>query len=83
MWKENLTNYTEEANKVVMLTGVGDEDISRKVLSNENILSRSSFEIISFIKSKEIGRLADMQQRTFGMYQPYLRFNNRKSNILM
>ena len=29
MWKENVTSYIEEANKDMMLTGVGDEDIRR------------------------------------------------------
>ena len=40
-----------------MLAGVGEEDIRRKILSTEDISSRSSFEIISFIESKR--KLAD------------------------
>ena len=39
------------------VTGVGD-DIRRKVLSTENILSRSTFDIIFFIESREMGRHA-------------------------
>ena len=53
--KKNVTSYTEEAIKDVMLAGVGDDDIRREVLSTEDILSRSSFDIISFIESKEMG----------------------------
>ena len=41
--KKNVTSYTDEAIKDVMLAGVGDEDIRREVLSTEDILSRSSF----------------------------------------
>ena len=47
----------------MMLAGVGDEDIRREVLSTEEILSRSSFEIISFIESKEMGRHATENSR--------------------
>ena len=54
--KKNVTSYTEEAIKDVMLAG--DDDIRREVLSTEDILSRSSFDIISFIESKEMGRHA-------------------------
>ena len=39
-WKQNVTSYTEEAIKDVMLTGVGDNDIRREVFSIEDILSR-------------------------------------------
>ena len=42
-----------------MLAGKGDDDIMRKVLSTEVILSRSSFDIISFIKSKEMGHATE------------------------
>ena len=54
--KSNVTSCTEEAIKDVMLAGVGNEDIKREFLSTENTLSRSLFEIISFIESKEMGR---------------------------
>ena len=47
----------------MMIAGVGDEDIRREVLSTEVILSRSSFEIISFIESKEMGRHAAENSR--------------------
>ena len=56
--KKIVTSYTEEAIKDVMLAGVGDEDIKREVLSTEEILFKSSFEIIFFIGSKEIDRQA-------------------------
>ena len=48
-------SYKEEAIKDVMLAGVGGENIRRGVFSTEYILSRSSFEIISFISSKKMG----------------------------
>ena len=38
-----------------MLAGVGDDDIRREVLSTEDILSRSSYDIIFLIESKEVG----------------------------
>ena len=41
-----------------MLASVCDEDIRREVLTTEHIMSRSSFEIIFFIDSKEISRHA-------------------------
>ena len=56
--KKYIISYTEEAIKDVILAGVGDEDIRREVLTTEDILSRQSFEIIFFIKSKEMGRHA-------------------------
>ena len=46
-----MKSYTDEAIKNNMLAGVGDGDIRREVLSTEDILSRSSFYIIS-IESK-------------------------------
>ena len=46
--KGNVTSYTEEAVKDVMLAGLGDVHNWREVLSIEDILSRSSFEIISW-----------------------------------
>ena len=39
-----------------MLAGVADDDIRREVLSTVDILSMSSFDIIYFIESKEMGR---------------------------
>ena len=38
---KTTTNYTEEAIKDVMLSGVGDEDIRKEVLNTEDTLSRS------------------------------------------
>ena len=35
MWIENVTSYTEEAIKDVMLAGLGDEDITRVVSSTK------------------------------------------------
>ena len=59
-----MTIYTEEAIKDVMLAGVADDDIRRKVLSAEDMLSRSSFDIISFIERKEVDRHATENTRT-------------------
>ena len=59
-----MTSYTKEAIKNVMLAGVGDDDIRREILSTEDILSRSSFDIISFIESKEIDRHVTENSRT-------------------
>ena len=73
-----MTSYTEKAIKDVMLAGVGDDDIRREVLSTEDILSRSSFDIISFIESKEMGRHAtDIR----GLYLQFLPFNVRRRDV--
>ena len=56
--KWNVRSYTEEAIKHVMLADVGDNDISRKFPSTEDILSRLLFDLISFIESKQMGRHA-------------------------
>ena len=42
----------------MVLSGVGDKDIRRKILSTEDILPRSWFKIIYFTESKEFGRNA-------------------------
>ena len=42
----NVTSYTEEAIKGVMLAGVRENDIRREVISTKDILSRPSFDII-------------------------------------
>ena len=42
----------------MMLANVNDEDIRREVLSTEDIFTRSPFEIVSYIASKEMGRNA-------------------------
>ena len=47
-----------------MLAEVGDVDIIREFFCSENILSRSSFEIISFTESKELGRYATEKSHT-------------------
>ena len=44
--KMNVTSYTEEAIKGVMLAGVRENDIRREVISTKDILSRPSFDII-------------------------------------
>ena len=75
MRKENVTSYTEEAFKDVMLAGVSDEDVRREVLSFEDILSRSSFEIISFIESKEIGRHETKNSRNVSAISSFQRLN--------
>ena len=59
-----MTSYTEEAIYYAMLAGVGDNDTRREVLCTEDILSRSLFDIISFIESKEMGRQATENLRT-------------------
>ena len=77
---KNITSNTEEAIKDVMPEGVGDENIRREVLRNEDILSRSSFQIISLM---EVRKRADMQQRSLEINQRYLCLNDRKTNLLM
>ena len=77
--KKNVTSYTEEAIKDVMLAGVGEECIRREALSTEDILSRSSFEIISLIESREMGRHATENSQNVSEVSS---FNNRKSNLL-
>ena len=74
-----MTSYTEEAIKAVMLAGVRDDDIRREVLSTEDILSRSSFDIISFIESKEMGRHATENSQTTSAVSS---FNVRKRDVL-
>ena len=59
-----MTSYTDEAIKDVMLEGIGDDYIRREVLSTEDTLSRSSFDIISFIGNKEMGRHTMENSRT-------------------
>ena len=54
--ERKILQITEKATKDVVLAGVGDEDIRREVLDTEDVLSRSLFEIVSFIKSKETVR---------------------------
>ena len=58
-----MISYTEKVIKGTMLAGVGD-DIRGEVLTTENILSRSSFDITSFIESKEMGRDAPEYSQT-------------------
>ena len=60
-----------------MLAGVGDDDIRREVLCTEDILSRSSFEIVSLIESKEMGRHATENSRTVSAVSSFQR--QRKS----
>ena len=79
--KSNVTSYTEEAIKDVMLAGVGDDDIRREVLSTEDILSRSSFDIISFIESKEMGRHATENSRTISAVSSFQRQKKGRFNM--
>ena len=58
----------------VMLADVGDNDIRREVLSTENMLSRSSYEIISLIERKE---MCCHTTENLQMYQHSLLFNVR------
>ena len=60
--KKNMVSYTEEKIKYVMIACISDDDIRREVLSTKDILSRSSFDIISFIKSKEMAWHATYQR---------------------
>ena len=79
--KSNVTSYTVEAIKDVMLAGVGDDDIRREVLSTEDILSRSSFDIISFIESKEMGRHATENSRTISAVSSFQRQKKGRFNM--
>ena len=49
---------TIQVHQFMVLAIIGDNDIRREILSIEDILSRSSFDITSFIESKEMGRNA-------------------------
>ena len=64
-----------------MLAGLGDNDIIREVLSTEDILSRSSFDIISFIESKEMGRHATENSRTISAVSFFQRQKKGRVNI--
>ena len=79
--KSNVTRYTEEAIKNVMLAGVVDDDIRREIFSTEDILSRSSFDIISFIESKEMGRHATESLRTISAVSSFKRQKKGRVNI--
>ena len=43
---------TIQVHQFMVLAIIGDNDIRREILSIEDILSRSSFDITSFIESK-------------------------------
>ena len=79
--RQNITSYTEEAIKDVMLAGVGDDDIRREVLSTEDILSRSSNEIISCIESKEMGRHATESSRSVSAVSSFQRQKKGRAHI--
>ena len=64
-----------------MLAGMGDDDIRREVLSTEDILSRSLFDIISFIESKEMGRHATENSRTISAISSFQRQMKGRVNI--
>lgn len=53
-----------EVIKVVMLAGVGNNDIRRKILRMDYILSMTSYEIISLIGSKKMGLHATKNSQT-------------------
>ena len=76
-----MTSYTEEAIKDVMLASVGDDNIKREVFSTEDILSRSSFDIISFIESKEMGRHATENSRTVSAVSSFQRQKKQYVNV--
>ena len=63
-----------------MLASVGGNDIRREVLSTEDILSSSSFDIISFTESKEMDRRAT---ENFRFVSAVFSFQRQKSNGLM
>ena len=63
-----------------MIAGVGDDDISREGLNTEDILSRSSFDIISFIE--KVKKWAAIQLRFRDLYLQSLSFNIRRRDIL-
>ena len=56
-----------------MLAGIGDDDIRRQVLSTKDILSRSSFNIIYFVESKEMG--SHGTEKTHVLNRRYLPYN--------
>ena len=64
-----------------MLAGKGDDDIKREVLSTEDILSRSLFDIISFFKSKEVGRHATVNSRTISAVSFFQRQKKGRFNM--
>ena len=64
----------------MMLAGVGDDDIRRQVISTENVLTRSSFDIISFIESKEMGRHATENSRTISAVSSFQRQKKERFN---
>ena len=78
---KNLTSYTEEAIKDLMLVGVADYDIRRVVLSTEDIVSRSSFDIISFIESTEMGRYATENSCTVSAVSSFQRQEKQCFNV--
>ena len=81
MWKEECDKLYGRSNKDVMLSGVGDNAIRREVLSTEDILSSSSFDIISFIESKEMGRHATENSRTVSVVSSFQRQKKQCFNV--
>ena len=73
-----MTNYTEKQLKDMMQ---GDYDTRRAVLSIEDIISRSSFDIISFNESKEIGRHATENSCTVSAVSSFQCLNKQCLNV--
>jgi len=76
----NLTNYTK-AIKNVVIAGMGEEDITSEVFSSENILSRSSYQLICLIESKEMGRHATENSRTVSKVSSFQHQKKGRSNV--
>ena len=64
-----------------MLSGVGKEDIRREVLITKDISSRSSFEIISFIESKKMGRHALENSQKVSAVSLFQRLKKHSFNV--
>ena len=64
-----------------MLASVGDYDIRRDVLSTEIFLSRLSFDIISLIQGKEMGRHVTLNSCTVSAVSSFQGQNNQSFNV--
>ena len=77
----NVEIKVEEAIKNMMLASVGDHDTRRDVLSTEIFLSRLSFDIISFIQGKEMGRHVTLNSCTISAVSSFQGQKNQSFNV--
>ena len=56
--KDNLIDYTDEAIRDVLLSGIADVDIRREALSVEDMQCKSINEVTAFVEGKEMARNA-------------------------